>query len=93
MFEWRSGVGDEKHSQPSSTTRQWFIVRSPVAPGAMRCSAPEPAEALRPRITYRRALNFVGDDRAAGRVVSPAALFFDHTRLAAFSHPKGGFTC
>jgi hypothetical protein len=50
-------------------------------------------EAVRPRITYRQTLDFVGDDRAARRVVSPAALFFNHTLLANFSHPKGGFKC
>jgi hypothetical protein len=93
MFEWLSAVGDETHSQHSSTTRRWFIARSPVAPGVMRCSAPERVEAVRPRITYRRPLDFVGDDRAAGRVVSPAALFCNHTRVATFSHPKGGFIC
>ncbi len=93
MFEWRAGVGDETPFRHSSSTRQWFIARSPVAPGAIRCSPPEPVEAGRPRITYCRTLDFLGDDRAAGRVMSPAALFFNHTLLACFSHPKGGFTC
>jgi hypothetical protein len=93
MFEWRSGVGDQTHSQHSSATWRWFIRRSPVAPGAMSCFAPEPAEAVQPRITYCRPLDFVGDNRAAGRVISPAALFFNHTRLATFSCPKGGFIC
>jgi hypothetical protein len=93
VFEWRAGVGDETPFQHSSTKRQWFIARSPVAPGAMRCSAPEPVEAVRPRITYRQTLDFVGDDRAARRVVSPAALFFNHTLLTNFSLPKGGFIC
>jgi hypothetical protein len=67
------------------------MARSPVAPGAMRCSAP--VEAARPRIRYRRTLDFVGDDRAARRIVSPAGPFFDHTPLANFSHAKGGFIC
>jgi hypothetical protein len=93
VFEWRAGAGDETPFQHSSTMRRWFIARSPVAPGAMRCSAPR-VEAVRPRITYRRTLDFVGDDRGgAGRVVSPAALFFNHTPLANFSRPKGGFVC
>jgi hypothetical protein len=93
MFEWRCGVGDETQSQHSSTTRRCFVARSPVAPGAMRCSAREPVEAVRPRITYRRPLDFVGDDRAAGRVVLPAALSFNHLRLATLSGPKGGVIC
>lgn len=94
MFEWRAGVGDETHFQHSSLTRPRFVKSLPVAPGAMRCSAPERAEAVRPRIiTYRRILDFVGDDRVAGRVGSPAAPFFDHTLLANLSHPKGGFRC
>ncbi len=68
-----------------------LIARTPTALGEMRFPAPPielgsaAAQAFslcaRPRITYRRTLDYVGDDRAANNVPTSVAPFFNPTNL------------
>ena len=66
-----------------------LIARTPTALGEMRFPAP-PVElgaaavrafsvCARPRITYRRQLDYVGDGRATNNVLSSVAPFFNPT--------------
>jgi hypothetical protein len=66
----------------------------PVEGACSQVASAQPATGDdRRHITYRQTLDFVGDDRAAGRVISRVALFFNHTLLANDSLPKGGYIC
>jgi hypothetical protein len=76
MFEWRAVVSDSNCTRAGLTR---IVARVPAAPGAMILPAPS-AVAVGPHIAYHHALEFVGDDRLAGRILTPAAPFNNQTQ-------------
>jgi hypothetical protein len=76
MFEWRAVVSV---SNSTCTVPSRFIARAPAVPGAMSLPSPQRV-AVGPQITYHQTVEFVGDDRLAGRILTPAAPFINRTQ-------------